>query len=863
MLVFLIFLVGCNSHSDKRIIGVSLGKSDEWHTQLHKDLLSESYFNEQFVLQISEANNDEQKQIQFIENLIEDRVDLIVVSPLNANSIVPVVEKAYRKNIPVIVLKTKLTTERYTAFVGTDFGLLGRLIAYNILKEKSVERVLEICNNDEPEVSQLIHNNFNAFLDTCEHVQRLGSFYVREGSRDCERLIDSLMACHADMDLIFSHSDKIALEAKRCVDSLIPENKIRFLGIGGFPNKNQGIDFVERGLIDATYIVSTGADIIFQVASDILNYKPYIKDNYLASPMVDLSRSRIIRYQNRAIGKLNDKIVRLRLYVSNYIELSKIRLYLIIGMVVLILVAGLVICYIAWLLKNRNRINKLLNNQNEELLSLSKKLEDTTQSKLVFFTNISHDIKTPLTLITDPIHYLIKNTKLTKEQSDLLNIASKNSTILMRLVDQILDFRSFEHGKLKLTYITVDLQQLISEWISAFNGTAKHNNKEIRFVLSKKIDFTISIDVQKIERVFYNLLSNAIKYSSGKGVINVELLKAESNIILKVRNECVNLRADSLENIFDRFYQVDHSSDGSGIGLAISKSYVALHNGEINIELIQEGLLEVSVSLPIVCQPEDALNDETMVLPESDKLLVLVVEDNEDMRTHIVNILRTDYNVLSAVNGEDGLKVAKQNIPDLIVSDIMMPIMDGIEMCKRLKNELITCHIPLLLLTARGLDVQKLEGYESGADGYITKPFNFEMLKARAKNLIDNRKLIKLSDTKVHVPKKIEEKEKKFIDKFNEVILKNMGNDRFDIETIGEELNYSRVQVYRKVKALTGETPVKLLRIARLQKAEQLLQTTEKTISEVAFEVGFSSPSYFSKTYKEFFGISPNSMRNQ
>jgi len=392
-------------------------------------------------------------------------------------------------------------------------------------------------------------------------------------------------------------------------------------------------------------------------------------------------------------------------------------------------------------------------------------------------------------------------------------------------------------------------------------------------------------DQDKIERICYNLLSNALKYTSEGGEITLTAKEENGRVMISVADNGCGIASDELAYIFNRFYQAKNSGRGTGIGLAIVKAFTELHHGEvsvkseigkgstftINIPRWQEGkVTELSTdSIKQVVDytetqeiPNQARHiDDLIQLYQTDKPEVLIIDDNNDIRTYLRTVLSESYNVSEASDGKSGLELARRIVPDIILSDIMMPIMDGLEFCQELKTDKAISHIPIILLTARSLDEQRAEGYEHGADAYIAKPFSLRLLLSRIENLIESRK--KLSQV---LSKGVEddqignlsnETDRSFLKQLRKIIQENLANSDLSVEQIGDEIGLSRVQLYRKVKALTGYSPVEIVRKARLTRARHLLQTTERTVSEVAYAVGFSTPSYFSKCYKDEFGENP------
>jgi CheY-like chemotaxis protein len=339
------------------------------------------------------------------------------------------------------------------------------------------------------------------------------------------------------------------------------------------------------------------------------------------------------------------------------------------------------------------------------------------------------------------------------------------------------------------------------------------------------------------------------------------------------------ISAEHIRNVFDRFYKIDMHHAGSGIGLALVKAFVEMHGGTIAVESDEKLGTIFTVELPVQsCETVATEPDDILVSPDSrttDILLteeeelekgydsskpsVLVIDDNEDIRSYVHTLLHTDYTVIEAADGSEGIRKAMKYVPDLIISDVMMPGIDGIECCRRLKSELQTCHIPVILLTACSLDEQRIQGYDGGADSYISKPFSSQLLMARVRNLIDSHRRLKqfFGDGQTLAKEDVCDMDKDFVERFKSLIEEKMGDSGLNVEDLGKEMGLSRVQLYRKIKSLTNYSPNELLRIARLKKAASLLASSDMTVAEIGYEVGFSSPSYFTKCYKEQFGESP------
>ena len=524
-----------------------------------------------------------------------------------------------------------------------------------------------------------------------------------------------------------------------------------------------------------------------------------------------------------------------------------------------------------------------LEEQRDQLIQLSHQLEEATHAKLVFFTNISHDFRTPLTLVADPVEHLLADKTLSGDQHRMLMLIQRNVNILLRLVNQILDFRKYENGKMEYTPVTVDVLSSFEGWNESFQAAARKKHIHFSFDSMPDTDYHTLADMEKLERIYFNLLSNAFKFTPENGKIAVRLssLSKEDErwIRFTVANTGSMISAEHIRNVFDRFYKIDMHHTGSGIGLALVKAFVEMHGGMISVESDEKQGTVFTVELPVQsCEAVAAEPDTTLVSADSrttDVLLaeeeelekgydsskpsVLIIDDNEDIRSYVHTLLHTDYTVIEAADGSEGIRKAMKYVPDLIISDVMMPGIDGIECCRRLKSELQTCHIPVILLTACSLDEQRIQGYDGGADSYISKPFSSQLLLARVRNLIDSHRRLKqfFGDGQTLAKEDVCDMDKDFVERFKSLIEEKMGDSGLNVEDLGKDMGLSRVQLYRKIKSLTNYSPNELLRIARLKKAASLLASSDMTVAEIGYEVGFSSPSYFAKCYKEQFGESP------
>ena len=538
-----------------------------------------------------------------------------------------------------------------------------------------------------------------------------------------------------------------------------------------------------------------------------------------------------------------------------------------------LIIFALLILLLAALLYNQYRIKQKSN----------KELEKLNHLKSNFFANISHEFRTPLTLILGPIENLEQNPDQKLEKDDIKMIR-RNTNKVLGLVNQLLDLSRIDEGKLKLKSTEGDVFKCLRTAAASFNSHAAQRNMDYRVKVPDEILWA-SFDRDKLEKVIYNLLSNAFKFSEDGEQVFFQASYIGEELIINISDSGRGIKEDKLPFIFDRFYQVDGSStkdrEGSGIGLSLSKDLVELMDGTITVSSEEGKGTYFTVHIPMEKiktlytksdkiqskNPESVVRSRPFEFPKTDGRevpIILVIEDNEDMRQHIKKQLLQEYRILEAKNGEQGLKIATSKLPDLIISDLMMPKMDGMELCKNLKSTIATSHIPIILLTARAGEENKIEGLETGADDYLTKPFSAKELSARVANLIDQRQRLRQYYTENQStvdPEKITTTslDKKFLEQVLELLEKNYADPNFGVPQMQRELAMSKTQLNRKLKALTQESPRDILRNFRLKRAAQLLGQKADTVTQIAYQVGFNNLSYFAKCFKERYGVSPSS----
>lgn len=890
-------LLGC-TESKVYKIGVSQCCQDDWRAKMNDEINREIMFHEGAVVEIRSADDSSVKQIEDIRYFCDNGFDILIISPNEEATLTPVVREVYESGMPVIIFDRNIAGDTYTARIGVDDIGLGKSAAHYALhilgRDANAIEIFGLRGSTPAEERHI------GFVDEFESGggNLLASVPADWNKEDAMPVVDSLLRVYHDIDLIFAHNDRMAIGASEIAKSM-GRNNIKIIGIDAAPDI--GIRAVADGIIDATFLYPTEGHRLIQTALAILKGEPYSREVVLpVSSAVDVSNADILLLQNETLKVETGKMKLLKIRIDDYWDQHSAQTSLFYASLVIIILlfgVGFLLLRAYWQHSKHQKVlmsqNRLLAEERDKQKTLNEQLQDATQSKLSFFTNVSHDLRTPLTLIAEPVSQLVGADNLTPHQHTLVKIADKNVRILLRLINQILDFRKYENGKLNLNLTEIDFRQIIKDWMEAFYAVARKRDIKLSLVEpASDSPLPLAIDVEKIERGFFNILSNSFKYTPDNGSITVSYDYNEHNVTFKVSDTGEGIGERELDNIFDRFYQVDRiNPKGSGIGLFLSKAFVELHGGTISVESSLGKGSVFAVTLPVVHNsrsivvPEKSTDRQdvwaeldivnTSITFDETKPLVLIIDDNKDIQKLVGELLNADYNIITASNGRAGLRMAAKYVPDLIICDVMMPVMDGMECCRCLKNEITTSHIPVLMLTACNMDEQRVQGYDSGADGYLSKPFKSEVLKSRCSSLIINRKRIKKlwqSPSDATCRKKdvvaslsfvtVSDIDNEFYNRFLKIFREEMGNPDINVDWIASKMGLERSQFYRKIKSLTNYAPVELMRNLRLKQGRILVMTTEKNVSEIAYETGFSTPAYFTKCYRDAFGETPSESRN-
>lgn len=907
---YVLSLLACSRKPEVFTIGVSQCSVDAWREAANNEIGQEALFYNNLNLVFKSVRDDSQQQIADIEQFIEDGVDLLIISPNESSALSPVVEKAYDAGIPVVLYDRKVDSDKYTAFIGGDNRQIGSIAgSYTLSIIDGRKRIALIRGTRGSTADTERYEGFVSVLDQQKisgaaiAVEAYANF-TREDARKAMGELLSKTREEDPYDLVFAFNDEMAAGV---YDAYVEAGmkKPFIMGIDALlaADGTGTIPYILDGMIDASFIYPTGGNAVISLAHRILMGEPFERENILSTEMVNRTNVRVYQTQvnqlaekQRRAEELNSRI---QAYNQRY-ERQQQMMYIILAFAMIL---GMVLILLAFTMRTRNRLVVRLNEQNaqilkqvesleaqkKQLIDLSEQLEETTQAKLNFFTNISHEFKTPLSLISGPIDDLISNKQMPANAEVPLDILKRNSSKLTRLITELLDFRTLESGNLAVNYSMGNLDTFLREILKMFADVIRRRNLHFEYEVDDS-GYEIPFDPIKMEKVFTNLLSNAFNHVDKEGTIRIRLsstpIESGRDINLSVFNSGSYIPPENIEKIFQRFYTLDAEQKGTGIGLALVTSLVDALGGVIQVDSEQATGTTFTVKIPL---EKDLLTDARFntktYVPEFAKLklatmgeedvasgildemareegkpTVLVIEDNVDMRYYIRTILSSDYHVLLAKDGNIGTSKAFKLLPDIVLCDIMMPDMDGYEVCRQLKGNPSTKDIPIILLTACSLDEQRARGYESGAEAFMQKPFNVTTLKVRMRQLLQRKEQISseiqgdwLIGRKAGT---LSSAAATMLNRFREYVEEHI-MENISLDEIAQHLGCSKSKLYRELKDVTEYSPIDLVNLVRLHKAVDLMTREQQNITEAAFNTGFSSPSYFSRTFLKYYYMRP------
>ncbi|KEQ28389.1 histidine kinase [Pedobacter antarcticus 4BY] len=875
--------------------------SDLWRKTMLEEIKIELSLHPGAKLIYKEANGNSKLQVLQAQDMIRKGIDILIISPNEAQPLTPVVEQAYNKGIPVIIIDRKTASSAYTAYVGADNFQIGKMAgeyAGEVLKGKG--NIVEVLGlpGSSPTIER--QRGFIQGLKRYPDIKITNQVYGNWLGEDTKEQLNKIKNSLINIDAIFAHNDQMASASRKVINTLLDKKQIKVIGVDALPGQGGGLEMVSSGILTASVVYPTGGKEAISTAFKILNKESFSKENILQSLVIDSTNVELMKLQwNKFISQQKD-IERQGSLLEEQKVLFKNQ-QIILNVTVIALVLSVVFGGLALyaLLENR-KINKNLEtnnieilNQRNQLIEMSSKAEAATEAKLNFFTNMSHEFRTPLTLILSPLEDLIQNEKIKAGAENNLNLIQKNVYRLLRLINQLIDYRKIEHDKMLLSVSQNNIVSFVTDILESFQHSAKKKNIEIR-LLTDAQNIKVWLDVNMLDKVIFNLLSNALKFTPANGVIYVEITHTSTSVTLSIKDNGPGIPAEEIDHVFEHFYQAQtNTAKGSGLGLSLSKELMILHHGNINVESTKSQGTKFSIQLQL---GEDHFTEQEKLRGKANKDLlyedakiyttglndipeytnpdllrtikpqsILIIEDNADLLNYLGNKLEQDYEVFLANTGENGIASAYEQVPDLIISDLILPGLSGRSLTEKLKSDIRTSHIPIILLSAHGSLEQQINGMESMADAYIIKPFNYDYLVATVKSLLKNRYLLKshyMSDIsssgKPPISKSLD---KKFINDFSGIVEQNLSNENFSVDEISKEIGISRVQLYRKVKALLDCSVTDYIMSRRLKKAKYLLINERYSIAEITYMVGFSSPNYFSTVFKSKYGMRPSEFK--
>lgn len=890
------------------MVGFSQCCDDAWRDVMNQEMLRELAFHPELTFNIQVAKGNNEQQISQIREMVASGIDLLIVAPNESAPLTPVIEEVYKKGIPVILIDRKTESDQYTAYIGGDNYEIGHTAAQYIANQfngnaKIIELKMSMAISPALGRNKGFRDGIQAFpgLQVVAEHEVPGSFEA-EG----DNLIN-LFRAHPEANVLYGHTDLLAETAWRAYQKLGREKNIFFVGIDGIPGTGQGIQAVENGILNASLLYPTGGSEAIKLAFTILHRLPFDKINKLQTTVINPGNAAILHAQMKKEAALQQSIDQ---QINAVNELKQIyrnqQGYIII--LVSSLLFSLFLGATLWKsLQAKQAINKNLEiktrealEHEQQIVAMSDELREATQAKVDFFTNISHEFRTPLTLILGFTEDLHPNENLNKETRQSIGFVRQNAYRLLRLVNQLMDFRKIESDGMRVRASEQDLTDFVRNIMKSYSRVAEKRHIDFQMI-TRQEHLSVWFDPAMLDKVLFNLLSNAFKFTPDGGKIHL-FLSADTfeNVArLQVEDSGAGMSYEETQHVFEVFYQGEEGQKfGTGLGLSLSNALVKLHGGEIALSSIKGKGSRFTVVLPLgnahfrpaqlVQDPAPYFHSEEFLfdLPvESEDAQLpmpsgtgtatqqlLIIEDNTELQFFLKRKLSGLYQIAAATDGNSGLQQALDTVPDLIICDVKLPGISGLDIVKTLKSDLRTSHIPVILLTSQSTEEQQIEGIRAGADIYLTKPFNIRFLQEKVRNLLHNRQRLKESfgnsviafseyDQEALNPETGNPLDHAFVKKFTEYIELHYARQDFQVTDLCRGMNLSRSQLYRKVKALFGEGINEYIQQVRLEKAKVLLLEGNMSVSEIAYQVGYSSPDYFSTVFRSRFGVSPSQIK--
>lgn len=901
---FLIILLLCFSCGPitKRsdfLIAFSQCTQDPWRDVMEDEMFRELSFHPEVDFVMRAASGNSRLQIEQIRELLALEPDLLIVSPNEAAPLTSIVEEVYQSGIPVILIDRKTESNLYTAYVGADNYEVGHTAGkYIATKFEGMGEVIEIYFAMTISPAFERRKGLTDALSTYPELNIVASING-ENIENINKELPKVLSDHPKANIIFGHTDLLAETAHSTAKQIGSADDFFFVGVDGIPGTGRGIEAVADGILGASMLYPTGGREAIRLSLSILHDLSFEKMNLLHTTVIDPTNARIIQAQMKTVNDLQNNIDRQNSWIDDLSLIQKNQNTFIIILVATLFLVLLLGAFLWRLLIIKQRINKVLELKNQEILgqqeqimNMSKEVRKATQAKVNFFTNVSHEIRTPLTLILGFVEDLLPTKMLNQDMQQSFSKIHENSRRLLSLVNQLLDFRKIESEKIQLKASEYDMVDFVQNIMKSYVRIAEKRAIEFRLNVRQK-QLWVWFDSSMLDKVIFNLLSNAFKFTADGGSIQLRIGEDRFNkqVEIEVEDDGLGISPEEAGHIFEPFFQGEKMQHkGTGLGLSLSKSLVELHHGTISIantkgkgscftvrlplgkehfsndQIRQEPIISYPIEgrYHYLDSPQEFVILDSNLIQHYDQQL-LIIEDNIDIREFLRSKLGDSYDILLASDGQDAIDLALEQIPDLIICDVMLPGKNGLEITKILKSDIRTSHIPIILLTARTSIEQKIEGTQVGADAYLEKPFHIQFLREKIKNLILNRALVRegyqKTPTAVSLGRNTKVIDRDFLQQFATYIELHYTRTDLSVAEICTEMGLSRSQLYRKLKALIGQGITDYIQQVRLEKSEQLLSESDLSIAEVAYKVGYTSPDYFSTVFKSKYNTTPTSFR--
>ncbi|MGV3556569.1 substrate-binding domain-containing protein [Larkinella arboricola] len=871
---------------------------DEWRRSMLNGMRRELSFYPNARLIYKDAKANSRKQIEQIKALMSEGVDLLIISPNESDPVTPIVEEAYKQGIPVVIVDRRTSSAYYTAYVGGDnyeVGKVAGLYIARLLKGKG--KVIEIAGLPTSSPASARHKGLTDAFAAYPNLKLVKTVNGGWEKPIAKKALEQQLQQHSDVDLVFAQNEVMALGAYEVFKERGWGKKVKIVGVDGLPGPLGDIQMVYDGIIDASALYPTGGEEAIRVAMNILRKEHFQKENLLQTAIIDSTNVRMIKLQTDKIIDHQNAIERQQKRIDDQINIYANQsnlLYLMTALFVAAILFGTVALYSSF---ENKKINKELKIKNEQILlqrnqiqEIAEKAQEATETKFRFFTNISHEFRTPLTLILGPLEDLLQVKNQTNSIRKNLILIQKNAQRLLWLVNQLMDFRKIESGKIQLRVTENDMVAFLRELMLPFEYMAVKRKIDFRMLTNLRTA-RVWFDTDMMDKVMFNLLSNAFKFTSDGGRIYIYVELHSDELVIKVEDNGTGMTVYEKEQAFEMFYQGADSTKGTGLGLPLSREFIELHQGSINVTS-QKGegaVFEIKLRLGDSHLREEDKAGETVnwsrtyphfvteapdsdlfAAPKDTALLptILLIEDNQDLREFLQLKLKSEFTIIDADEGNQGLAEAFNTVPDLILCDVMLPGMDGLKIASILKADLRTSHIPIVLLTAKSSIEQQIAGMQSGVDLYITKPFSPGFLLESIRSLLANREILRgyfIGDesNEERSALTMSNLDKKFLSNLKAVVLSKLSDSSLSVDSLAVELGLSRVQLFRKVKALLGYSINEYIQSMRLNKARHLLERSDESMSEIAYQAGFASATYFSTAFKSKYQLSPKDYRSK